>query len=58
MATAQLTAKRRTEAGKGVARKLRNAQMIPGIIYGHNREPEMLAIDARELERLLERVAA
>src|SRR5581483_9887982 len=57
MATAQLTAKKRAEAGKGVARKLRNAQMVPGIIYGHNREPQMLAIDVRELERLLERVA-
>jgi large subunit ribosomal protein L25 len=58
MATAQLTATKRAEAGKGVARKLRSAQMIPSIIYGHNREPQMLAVDGRELERMLERIAA
>ncbi|HET7622976.1 MAG TPA: 50S ribosomal protein L25, partial [Gemmatimonadaceae bacterium] len=39
------------------ARKLRSAQQIPGIIYGHNREPQMLALDWRELERMLERIA-
>lgn len=58
MATANLTAQKRTQAGKGAARKLRSAQQIPGIIYGHNREPQPLALDARELERLLERVSA
>jgi large subunit ribosomal protein L25 len=58
MATANLTATKRADAGKGAARKLRRAQMIPGIIYGHNREPQMLAVDLREFERLLERVAA
>ena len=57
MATANLSAKKRTDSGKGAARKLRSAQQIPGIIYGHNREPQMLAIDWRELERMLERIA-
>ena len=57
MATANLSAKKRTESGKGAARKLRGAQQIPGIVYGHNREPQMLAIDWRELERMLERVS-
>ena len=57
MATANLSAKKRTESGKGAARKLRGAQQIPGIVYGHNREPQMLALDWRELERMLERVA-
>lgn len=57
MATANLSAKKRTDSGKGAARKLRSAQQIPGIIYGHNREPQMLAIDWRELERMLERVS-
>jgi len=57
MATANLSAKKRTDSGKGAARKLRSAQQIPGIIYGHNREPQMLALDWRELERMLERVA-
>ncbi len=57
MATANLSAKKRTDSGKGAARKLRSAQQIPGIIYGHNREPQMLALDWRELERMLERVS-
>jgi large subunit ribosomal protein L25 len=57
MATANLSATKRTDSGKGAARKLRSAQQIPGIIYGHNREPQMLALDWRELERMLERIA-
>ena len=58
MATANLNAKARTDRGKGVARKLRQSGQIPAIIYGHSREPQSLTIDTRELERLLERVAA
>jgi len=58
MATANLDARARTDRGKGVARKLRQSGQIPAIIYGHSREPQSLAIDTRELERLLERVAA
>lgn len=58
MATASLSATTRSEKGKGAARKLRAAQKIPGVIYGHHREPQPLVIDARELERLLERISA
>jgi large subunit ribosomal protein L25 len=58
MATANLDAKVRTDRGTGVARKLRQSGQVPAIIYGHSREPQSLAIDTRELERLLERVAA
>jgi len=58
MATANLDARARTDRGKGVASKLRQSGQIPAIIYGHSREPQSLAIDTRELERLLERVAA
>ena len=57
MATANLRASKRTDSGKGASRKLRRDQQIPGIIYGHNREPQMLALDWRELERMLERIA-
>jgi large subunit ribosomal protein L25 len=55
MATAQLSATPRTDTGKGVARSLRRDGKVPGIIYGHGREPQPLAIDTRELERLLDR---
>ena len=58
MATANLDAKARSERGTGVARKLRQSGQVPAIIYGHSREPQSLAIDTRELERLLDRVAA
>lgn len=57
MATANLNATPRTETGKGAARKLRSAERIPGIVYGHHREPQALALDMRELERLLDQIA-
>jgi large subunit ribosomal protein L25 len=56
MATASLGAKARTETGKGVNRKLRAAGEVPGIIYGHGREPQPLTINAREFSRLAERI--
>lgn len=56
--TATLSASRRSDVGKGAARKLRAAQMIPGVIYGHNREPLALSVSGRDLDRLLERIAA
>lgn len=56
--TATLSASKRSDTGKGAARKLRAAQLIPGVIYGHNREPLALTMSGRELDRLLERIAA
>ena len=56
MATASLNAKPRTETGKGVARKLRAAGEVPGVIYGHGREPQSLSVNAREFTRLAERI--
>jgi large subunit ribosomal protein L25 len=58
MATAQLSASTRDTVGKGAARSLRSSGQIPAIIYGHAREPQSLAIPAREFEKLLERVSA
>jgi len=58
MATANLNANPRNDRGTGVARKLRQSGQVPAIIYGHSRQPQSLAIDTRELERLLERVSA
>src|SRR5207237_10490976 len=56
MATASLNASPRTDKGKGVARKLRAAGQVPCVIYGHGREPQPLTINAREVDRLAERV--
>lgn len=57
MATATLNATTRTDVGKGSARKLRASLRIPGVIYGHHREATPLAMDARELEKLLGSIA-
>ena len=58
MATENLTAHARSTTGKGAARKLRAAKQVPGVIYGHHRDPQSIALDERELERMLDRVSA
>src|SRR5207247_11409492 len=56
MAAATLGAQPRADKGKGVARKLRATGLVPGVIYGHGREPQSLTVNAREFDRLAERV--
>ncbi|HEX7019102.1 MAG TPA: 50S ribosomal protein L25/general stress protein Ctc [Gemmatimonadaceae bacterium] len=58
MATANLSANPRAERGKGAARKLRQTGSVPGVIYGHGREPQSLAINTRDLDKLLSSVSA
>lgn len=58
MAAAKLDATLRSESGKGAARKIRMAGSIPGVIYGHGRQPQSLTVNARETERLLTHIAA
>ena len=58
MATEQLSAPPRTSSGKGPARSLRSAGRIPGVVYGHAREPQPLTLDTREFEKLLSHIAA
>lgn len=58
MATVSLAATPRTERGTGVARKLRQTGKVPAVIYGHGRDPQSLAIDTREVERLLGGISA
>jgi large subunit ribosomal protein L25 len=58
MATATLKATPRNETGKGVARKLRSAGQVPGVIYGHARDAQPLSLDAHELGLLLGKVTA
>lgn len=58
MATISLGATPRAERGTGVARKLRQAGQVPAVIYGHGRTPQSLALDTREVERLLSTVSA
>ena len=56
MATASLSAKARSDRGKGVARQLSAAGEVPAVVYGPGREPQSLTINQREFERLAERV--
>jgi large subunit ribosomal protein L25 len=58
MASATLAATARSETGKGAARALRRDGKVPAVIYGHAREPQSLAIETRELDRLLGRISA
>jgi large subunit ribosomal protein L25 len=58
MATATLSASLRHDTGKGVARKLRQGGDIPGVIYGRDRAPQSLSLNARDFERLIARVSA
>jgi large subunit ribosomal protein L25 len=58
MATEVLIAHPRTETGKGAARKLRAAKQVPGVVYGHKRQPQSLALDARDLQKMLDRVSS
>jgi large subunit ribosomal protein L25 len=48
-----LKARRRTDGGKGVARKLRQAGEIPAVAYGHGKESQSLSVNTHELELLL-----
>jgi large subunit ribosomal protein L25 len=58
MASATLSAEMRTDRGKGVARKLRASGRVPGVVYGHGREPQSLSLVARDLDKLLSHIAA
>ena len=49
----KLKAERREGAGKGVARKLRAAGRVPGVLYGQGVEATPVSLDARELYHVL-----
>jgi large subunit ribosomal protein L25 len=49
----KLTAERREEHGKGVARKLRAAGRIPAVLYGHDQETVSLSVDGHDMFKVL-----
>jgi large subunit ribosomal protein L25 len=55
---ANLQAATRTDTGKGAARSLRRAGKVPGVIYGHNRQAEALAVDSGALNKMLIGISA
>lgn len=40
----ELDAVSRSDTGKGASRRLRKTGMVPGIVYGGNKDPEMIAV--------------
>ncbi|GGI87725.1 50S ribosomal protein L25/general stress protein Ctc [Halopseudomonas pertucinogena] len=53
-----LNANVREDLGKGASRRLRrNADLVPAIVYGGNKEPQSISIAARELNKALENEA-
>ena len=53
-----LNANARDDLGKGASRRLRrNADMVPAIVYGGNKEPQSVSLEARELNKALENEA-
>lgn len=50
-----LEAVERTQAGKGPSRELRRSGMVPGIIYGEKKDPEMCAMSPKTLNLELQK---
>jgi len=55
MEIAKLEGRVRQAGGSRAAERLRRQNSIPGIVYGHRREPQNVAVAARDLEGLIER---
>jgi len=49
-----IKAEKRTKVGTADARRLRKRGMIPAVLYGHKQEPVHLAVEGREIERMID----
>lgn len=49
MSEVSIAAESRTEFGKGAARRIRRAQRVPGVLYGHGRDPRHLSLPGHDL---------
>lgn len=56
--TQQLQVQDRTEFGKGAARRLRMADKIPAVLYGHGAEPRHLTLPGHETMLLIRQANA
>jgi large subunit ribosomal protein L25 len=45
----RITAEPRTEFGKGAARRIRRAQKVPGVLYGHGTDPRHITLPGHDL---------
>ncbi len=53
MAEVRIVAEPRTEFGKGGARRTRRAGKVPGVVYGHGRDPVHISLPGHDLMRAL-----
>lgn len=51
-----LAASRRETTGKGPARQMRRDGVVPAVIYGAGNDPVKLAVETREMEKMLRQV--
>jgi large subunit ribosomal protein L25 len=49
MSEVKISAESRTEFGKGAARRIRRADKVPGVLYGHGSDPIHLTLPGHEL---------
>ncbi|KDQ67757.1 50S ribosomal protein L25/general stress protein Ctc [Streptomyces halstedii] len=49
MAEIKLATEARTEFGKGAARRIRRANQVPGVVYGHGAEPVHITLPGHDL---------
>lgn len=56
-ANAELAARRRSETGKGAARKVRAAGLVPAVIYGKDLDTTPLTVDATEASHLFHSIS-
>ena len=49
----ELQAKKRDGRGKGISRQLRRDGRVPAVLYGDKKDPVVLDLDARDMERIL-----
>jgi large subunit ribosomal protein L25 len=53
MAEIQINGSKRINFGKGASRRDRKAGLVPAVIYGHNAQPQHVALPSRELATAL-----
>ncbi|WP_329178393.1 MULTISPECIES: 50S ribosomal protein L25/general stress protein Ctc [unclassified Streptomyces] len=49
MSEVKIAAQQRTEFGKGAARRIRRANQVPAVIYGHGADPQHVSVPGHEL---------
>ena len=49
MSEVKIAAQLRTEFGKGAARRIRRADQVPAVVYGHGAEPKHVSVPGHEL---------